>query len=63
MQNKKKYILIAGIAGIVLLGAAILFAMKNGNNEEPPAGRMENMQIEDFSDDDDIFFNDSTVFE
>ncbi|MDE6529278.1 MAG: hypothetical protein K2K96_00730 [Lachnospiraceae bacterium] len=63
MKNKKRYILIAGIAGIVLLGVAILFALINGYHEKPPAGRMENMYIEGNEDEDDIIFNDSTVFE
>ncbi|MDE6687006.1 MAG: hypothetical protein K2J95_13995 [Lachnospiraceae bacterium] len=63
MKNKKRYILIVGLVGIVLLGAAILFAIKNGHHEELPSGRMENMHREDFADDDDIIFDDSTVFE
>lgn len=63
MKSKKSYILIAGIAGIVLLCVDILFAIKNGHHEELPAGRMENMHIEGLADDDDIIFNDSTVFE
>lgn len=63
MKNKKRYILIAGIASIVLLGAAIMFAIKNEHHEEPSAGRMENMYMEGNADEDDIIFNDSTVFE
>lgn len=73
MKNKK-YILIAGIAGIVLIGAVVLFMIKYGHDAQPddrmddmlntaPYGRMEDMMQGVPVDDADIIINDSTVFE
>lgn len=61
MKNKKQYILIAGIAGIVLLSAVIWFAKKDGQ-AAAPNGNMENMFTQQVLDDD-VIPNDATTFE
>ncbi len=62
MKNKKRYVLIIGIAAIILLSAVIWFAIKSGHNAAPN-GRMENMYIDTILDDENVISNDSTVFE
>ncbi len=66
MKNKKRYVLIIGIAAIILLSAVIWFAIKSGHNATPnaaPNGRTENMYIDTILDDENVISNDSTVFE
>ncbi len=70
MKNKKRYVLIIGIAASILLSAVIWFAIKSGHNATPnatpnaaPNGRTENMYIDTILDDENVISNDSTVFE
>lgn len=68
MKLKKGYILIVGIAAIVLLSVAVLFMIIKGHDMEPmepPESHVENMNMQmDYSEEDgNIIINDSTVFE
>ncbi len=65
MKNKIRYILYGGMAGLLLLGVVLFFAIQNGSDAEAamaPTGRLEGMHSTGLLEDVEVISSGDTVF-